>query len=70
MDKIYQKYLLYHFSCFKIRLDLFNSNKKHKTDQLYGEVALCNLQGHIFGLEEINCTNSPIRGLTAVMVGW
>ena len=49
--------------------NLFNSTKKHKTNELCAEVALCNLQGYIFGLEEINCTNSPIRGLTAMMGG-
>ena len=50
--------------------NLFNSAKKHKTNEIYAEVALCRLQGYIFGLEEINCTNSPIRGLTAIMGGW
>ena len=50
--------------------NLFSSTKKHKTNELCAEVALCNLQGYMFGLEEINCTDSPIRGLTAMMGGW
>ena len=51
-------------------INLFNSTKKHKTNELYAEVALCNLQGYTFGLEEVNCTNNPVRGLTAMMGGW
>ena len=51
--------------CFKLKdFDLFNSTKNKKQINFWAEKArICNLQVYIFGLHEINCSNSKVRGL-------